>query len=198
MSSQPKSPLAFDLRKSATRAESVQMALPGGNFTLTLTLEPLTQSDPQPPELISLNDLPDLFSRLLDSLSPAQRRGLNLSPPPSPRQENPAGLFYWANSILQSLGRVNRGEEFCMQLLKLAAKITKVRQAAFFSKNGGNGHLRLLASLDRQKPPGSYWEAAKEVVQNGAPLLFTPRGQEQSPPILAVPVAQNGRLGRRP
>jgi putative nucleotidyltransferase with HDIG domain len=170
------------------------MALPGGNFTLTLTLEPLTQSDPQPPELISLNDLSDLFSSLLDSLSPAQRQGLNLSPPPTPMQENPAGLFYWANSILQRLGRVNSGEEFCMQLLRLVVKITKVRQAAFFRKNGGNGRLRLLASLDRQNLPTVYWEAAKEVVQNGAPLLFTPRGQEESPPILAVPLAQEGSL----
>ncbi|MBI4642690.1 MAG: HD domain-containing protein [Deltaproteobacteria bacterium] len=80
-----------------------------------------------------------------------------------------------------------------MQLLKLAVKITKVRQAAFFGKNG-NGRLRLLASLDRQNLPHGYLEAAKEVVQNGAPLLFTPRGQEESPPILAVPLAQEGSL----
>jgi HD-GYP domain-containing protein (c-di-GMP phosphodiesterase class II) len=194
MSSQPKVPLALNRRKSASKAESFQMALPGGNFTLTLTLEPLTQSGAQPPELISLNDLPDLFSRLLDSLSPAQRQGLNLSPPPTPMQENPAGLFYWANSILQRLGRTNNGDEFYMQLLRLVVKITKVRQAAFFSKNGGNGRLRLLASLDRQNLPSFYWEAAKEVVQNGAPLLFTPRGQEESPPILAVPLAPKGGL----
>ncbi|MBI4794589.1 MAG: HD domain-containing protein [Deltaproteobacteria bacterium] len=169
------------------------MALPGGNFTLTLTLEPLAQSDPQPPELISLNDLSDLFSSLLDSLSPDQRQGLNLSPPPTSMQENPAGLFYWANSIMQRLGRVNSGEDFYMQLLRLVVKITKVRQAAFFGKNG-NGRLRLLASLDRQNLPHGYLEAAKEVVQNGAPLLFTPRGQEKSPPILAVPLAQEGSL----
>lgn len=194
MSNQPKTPLAFEPRNSAPKAESFQMALPGGKFTLTLTLEPSAQSGLQPSELITLNDLPNLFCRLLDSLSPAQRQGLNLSPPPSPMQENPAGLFYWANSILQRLGRVNSGEEFCMQLLKLAVKITKVRQAAFFSKNGGN-RLRLLASLDRQKPPRSHWKVAREAVQNGAPLLFTPSGQEQSPPILAVPVSQNGGFG---
>ena len=76
MSRQSKSSLAFDRRKSVPRAESFQMALPGGNFTLTLTLEPSSQSDPQPLELISLTDLPDLFSRLLDSLSPSQRQGV--------------------------------------------------------------------------------------------------------------------------
>ena len=195
MPNESKSPLAFDRRKSTPKAESFQMALPGGNFTLTLTLEPVTSSESQPVELITLNDLPDLFSRLLDSLSPTQRQGLNLSPPPSPMQDNPAGLFYWANSVLQRLGRVNSGEEFCMQLLNLAVKITKVRQAAFFSQNGGNGRLHLLASLDSQKPPSSYWDAAKEAMQNGVSLLFTPRGQEQSPPILAVPVIQNGGLG---
>ena len=124
MSNETKSPLAFERRKSATKAESFQMALPGGNFTLTLTLEPITSAEQQSEELITLNDLPDLFSRLLDSLSPNQRRGLSLSPPPSPMQDNPAGLFYWANSILQRLGRVNNGEEFCMQLLNLAVKIT--------------------------------------------------------------------------
>ena len=194
MSSQTKSPLAFEPRKSAPKAESFQMALPGGNFTLTLTLEPLTQSDPKPQELINLSDLPDLFSRLLDSLSPAQRQGLDLSPPPTPMQENPAGLFYWTNSILQRLGRTNSKEEFHLQLLRLVVKITKVRQAAYFSKNGWNGRLHLLASLDRQKLPNSYWSAAKEAVQNGRPLLFTPRGRKHAPPILAVPVAKNGRL----
>jgi len=153
----------------------------------------MTQSDPQPPELITLNDLSDLFSNLLDSLSPTHCQGLNLSPPPTLMQENPAGLFYWANSILQRLGRTNSSEEFYMQLLRLVVKITKVRQAAFFSKNGGNG-LRLLASLDRQNLPHGYWEAAKEVVQKGAPLLFIPRGQEHSPPILAVPIAHKGIL----
>ncbi|MFZ5453152.1 MAG: HD domain-containing phosphohydrolase [Thermodesulfobacteriota bacterium] len=195
MSSESKSPLAFEPRKSAPKAESFQMALPGGNFTLTLTLEPITSSESKPDELITLTDLPDLFSRLLDSLNPTQRQGLNLSPPPSPMQDNPTSLFYWANSILQRLGRVNNGDEFCMQLLNLAVKITKVRQAAFFSKNGGNGRLRLLASLDNQRPPSSYWHAAKKAMQNGVSLLFTPRGQEQSPPILAVPVPQNGALG---
>jgi HD-GYP domain-containing protein (c-di-GMP phosphodiesterase class II) len=171
------------------------MALPGGNFTLTLTLEPLAPSGPQPPELISLNDLPDLFSRLLDSLSPAQRQGLNLSPPPPPSPENPAGLFYWANSILQRLGRANSSEEFFLQLLRLVVKITKVRQAAFIGKSGENGRLRILASLDRQQVSRGFWEAAKKVVHNGGPLLFTPQGQGESAPILAVPVAQRGGVG---
>ena len=195
MSRQSKSSLAFDRRKSVPRAESFQMALPGGNFTLTLTLEPSSQSDPQPLELISLTDLPDLFSRLLDSLSPSQRQGLDLSPPPQPMQENPAGLYYWANSILQRLGRTTSSEEFFLQLLKMVVKITKVRQAAFLSKAGGNGRLRLLVSLDSQRVPSVYWDAAKEAVHHRAPLLFIPPDQKHSPPILAVPVSQEGKLG---
>jgi len=170
------------------------MKLPGGNFTLTLTLEPSTSSDPQPSELITLNELPDLFTRLLDSLSPAQRQGLNLTPPSSAMQKHPAGLFYWANSILQRLGRANNGEEFFMQLLKLAVKITKVRQAAFFSLSDGDAGLRLLCSLDSRKPPSSHWEAAKEAVQHGVSLLFTSLNQEQSLPILAVPVFQDDAM----
>lgn len=171
------------------------MRLPGGNFTLTLTLEPATASDPQPVELITLNDLPDLFSRLLDSISPSQRQGLNLSPPPVSTRENPAGLYYWANSILQRLGRSNNGDEFSMQLLNLAVKITKVRQAAFFALTGNNGRLRLLASLDHQTLSNAYWDAAKEVLHNGASLLFIPGGQEPYRPILAVPVAKDGEMG---
>jgi putative nucleotidyltransferase with HDIG domain len=195
VSTQPKAPLKFDRRlKSGTWAESFQMALPGGNFTLTFTLEPAAQSDTQPPELITLNDLPDLFSRLLDSLSPAHRHDLNLSPPPTPKQENPAGLFYWAASTLQRLGRATGGEEFFMQLLKLVVKITKVRRAAFLIKNGENGRPRLLASLDNQKVPEYYWEAAREVAQHGAPLLFSAPNRD-SLPVLAVPVAQDGKLG---
>jgi hypothetical protein len=194
VSNKPKPPLAFESRKSEPKVESFHMALPGGKFTLTLTLEPLAQTGLQPSELITLNDLPDLFCRLLDSLPPTQRHGLNLSPPPSPAQGDPSGLFYWANSILQRLGRGHGGEEFCVQLLKLAVKMTKVRQAAFFSKNGGNGRLRLLASLDRQKLPKNHWKIAKDVLQNGAPLLFNPRSQRQSPPVLAVPVPQDGVL----
>ncbi len=162
---------------------------------MTLTLEPLALSGVQPPDLISLHDLPDLFSRLLDSLSPTHQQGLNLSPPPSQMQEDPAGLFYWATSSLQRLGRTNGGEEFFMQLLKSVVKITKVRQAAFVISDNGNGHLRLLASLDPQNLPASYWEAAREAAQNRAPLLFTPRDQVPSSPVLAVPVAQGADLG---
>ncbi|MEW6660329.1 MAG: HD domain-containing phosphohydrolase [Thermodesulfobacteriota bacterium] len=195
MSTQPKPPLKFDLRqKPAAWAESFQMALPGGNFTLTLTLEPSPQSSAPPADLITLNDLPDLFSRLLDSLAPTYRQDLNLSPPPAPRQENPAGLFFWAASTLQRLGRATGGEEFFMQLLKLVVKITKVRRAAFITKNGNNGRLRLLASLDNQKVPEYYWEAAREVVQNGAPILFSPSNLDYSSPVLAVPVSQSENL----
>lgn len=170
------------------------MVLPGGNFTLTLTLEPSAQSSTQPPDLISLDDLPDLFSRLLDSLSPAHRQDLNLSPPPTSKQDNPAGLFYWAASTLQRLGRATGGEEFFMQLLKLVVKITKVRRAAFITRNGDHGRLRLLASLNNQNLPDYYWEAAREVVQNGAPILFSLPDQDHSSPVLAVPVVQDGDL----
>jgi len=195
VSTQPKTPLKFDRRqKSATWAESFQMALPGGNFTLTFTLEPSAQSSTQPPDLISLDDLPHLFSRLLDSLSPAHHQGLNLSPPPTPKQENPAGLFYWAASTLQRLGRATGGEEFFMQLLKQVVKITKVRRAAFILRNGDHGRLRLLASLDNRSIPDYYWEMAREVAQNGAPILFSLPNQDNFSPVLAVPVAQDGEL----
>ncbi len=195
MSTQPKSPLKFDRRqKSATWAESFQMALPGGNFTLTLTLEPSALSSTQPPDLISLDDLPDLFSRLLDSLNPAHRQGLNLSPPPTSKQGNPAALFYWAASTLQRLGRATGNEEFYMQLLKSVVKITKVRQAAFILKNGNHGRLRLLASLNNRSIPDYYWEMAREVAQNGAPILFSLPNQNHFSPVLAVPVAQDGDL----
>jgi putative nucleotidyltransferase with HDIG domain len=170
------------------------MALPGGNFTLTLTLEPSPQSTTPPADLITLDDLPDLFSRLLDSFSPANRQDLNLPPPPAPRQENPAGLFYWAASTLQRLGRATGGEEFFMQLLKLVVKITKVRRAAFITNSGNNGRLRLLASLDNQKVPEYFWEAVRKVVQKGTPILFSPSHLDSSSPVLAVPVSQSEKL----
>ena len=205
MSRSSKSPLPLAQRRQpVTWAETIQMSLPGGNFTLTLSLEPLTQSGVQPDDLITLEDLPDIFSRLLDSLSPTQRKSLNLSPPPAPMQQDPAGLYYWATSMLQRLGRASGNEEFYMELLKLVVKITKARQAAFLTKNGANGRLRLLASLDNQNLPPHYWEAAQEAVQNGVPLLFTPRDQKHSSPILAVPVVQGEKvrgvllLGDRP
>jgi HD-GYP domain-containing protein (c-di-GMP phosphodiesterase class II) len=194
-----RSSLALDRRRqSASLAETIQMSFPAGNFTLTLTLEPMArsvvQSSGQSPDLVTLDDLPDLFSRLLDSLSPAQRQGLNLSPPPTPMQEDPAGLFYWATSMLQRLGRATGGEEFYMQLLKMVVKITKARQAGFVIKNGKNGRLRLLASLDNRDLPPYYWEAAQEVAQSGVPILFRPRDQEQVSPVLAVPVAHGEEL----
>ncbi len=194
MSTQPKLPIKLDRRqKSASWAETFQMALPGGNFSLTLTLEPLSQTSAQPADLITLNDLPDLFSRLLDSLPAAHRQDLNLSPPPASKQENPAGLFYWASSTLQRLGRATGGEEFFMQLLKQVVKITKVRRAVFIIRNGDQGRLRLLASLDNREVPDYYWALAQEVTQKRAPILFSTPNQ-QHPPILAVPVSQKGEL----
>lgn len=191
MSRSSKSPLPLAQRQQpVTWAETIQMSLPGGNFTLTLSLEPLAPSGVRPDDLITLEDLPDIFSRLLDSLSPTQRKSLNLSPPPAPMQQDPTGLYYWATSMLQRLGRVSGNEEFYMELLKLVVKITKARQAAFITKNGVNGRLRLLASLDNQNLPPYYWEAAQEAVRTRVPLLFTSRDQKHSSPILAVPVAQ--------
>ena len=194
MSSQPKPPAKLSRRQMDTWAESFQMALPEGNFTLTLTLEPTGQAPAHPPGLISLDDLPNLFSRLLDSLSPPQRQRLNLSPPPPTVQNDPASLFYWATSLLQRLSNNNGKEEFSLQLLKLVAKITKVRQAAFFVPNVDNGGLRLLVSLDNQSLPGSYWEAALEAAKNGAPCLYSPRNPDTPPPIVAVPVAPGGEF----
>ena len=77
------------------------------------------------------------------------RAGAIIKPPPAPMQQDPAGLYYWATSMLQRLGRASGNEEFYMELLKLVVKITKARQAAFLTKNGANGRLRLLASLER-------------------------------------------------
>jgi putative nucleotidyltransferase with HDIG domain len=192
---QPKTPLKFDRwQKPDTWAESFQMALPGGNFTVTLTLEPAAPSGAQPPDLLTLNDLPDLFSRLLDSLSPTHRQDLNLSPPPASQQENPASLFYWASSTLQRLGRATGGEVFFMQLLKQVVKITKVRRAAFIIRNGDHNRLRLLASLDNRSIPDHYWEMALEVAQKGAPILFSLPNQDRFSPVVAVPVAQDGEV----
>jgi len=154
----------------------------------------MAQANPQPADLITLNDLPDLFSRLLDSLSPSHRQDLNLSPPPTSKPENSAGLFYWAASTLQRLGRATGGEEFFMQLLKQVVKITQVRRAAFLIRNGDSARLRLLASLDNREIPDYYWEVARQVSQNGVPLLFSSPNQGHASPILAVPVAQDGEL----
>lgn len=194
MSTQPKPPVKFGQpRQPDTWAESIQMSLPGGDFTLTLTMEPTAPAGAPSSDLMPLDDLPDLFSKLLDFLPLNQRPRLNLSPPP-PAHKDPASLFYWASSLLKGLNNGNGKEEFSLQLLKLVAKITKVRQGAFFTPNGDAGGLKALVSLDNQTLPVSYWEAAQEVSRDGAPRLFTPRDQHALPPILAVPVAQGGEF----
>jgi putative nucleotidyltransferase with HDIG domain len=192
VSAKPKAPNEFgQQRQPGSWAESVHMTLPGGNFTLTLTMEPSAPSPASSSGLMSMDDLPDLFSRVLDFLPLNQRPRLNLSPPP-PVQKDPASLFYWASSLLKQLNQGNGKDEFSLQLLKLVAKITKVRQGAFFTPNGVHGALKVLISLDHRNLPSSYWDAAREVARDGYPRFYHPR--EQEAPILAVPVAPGGEF----
>jgi putative nucleotidyltransferase with HDIG domain len=180
MATRPKT-CTQDVRlQSFAWAESFQMALPGGNYTLTLTLEPLVQNvGAQKPGLLTLDDLPDLFTHLLDSLAPGMSQVMT---PASPKHRR------------ASRSRGNGNDEIHVQLLHQSTKITKARQGAFFQLDRKTGHLHLLASLDDQEVPAIYWDAAQEVALKAAPLLYHFPGFSFEARLLAVPVEQHGLL----
>ena len=82
-------------------------------------------------------------------------------------------------------------EEGCRRLLNLATRLTGASHGAFLQWDGRQGSL---SSLENQKLPPLYWQAAREVTRNRGPLLFQGNDGISAPPILAVPLHQERNL----
>jgi putative nucleotidyltransferase with HDIG domain len=100
-------------------------------------------------------------------------------------------MFHQAILTVAPSGQRGGRKKDCLQLLRLASKLTEARQGAFLDLDQG---ADLLIGLKKRDLPLSYREAAREVAQNPVPLLFNPKDQRSFSPILVVPVHQQGNL----
>jgi putative nucleotidyltransferase with HDIG domain len=87
--------------------------------------------------------------------------------------------------------RRSSGPESYPQLLRLAARLTGTRRAAFFLLNRKSGTLTTVAGPDL---PPLYRQAAWMVAKNGTPQLFYPPDKPTLDPMLAVPIKIRDQL----